>query len=928
MASYRIGALADQTIAFTFDATQYHGRPGDTIASALLANDVRVVGRSFKYHRPRGIMGFGVEEPNALVDVTLDGVTTPNVRATTEPLVAGMNLRSVNAAPSAASDRSGFIDRFARFLPVGFYYKTFIWPDWHRFEPSIRAMAGLGTLDPANEPPANNPQIGAHCDVLVIGAGPAGLRAAHQALQAGQSVMLVDDGQRAGGSLLSEPTEIADRPSDAWIDWVSAELQAKKQRILLQTTAYGVYDHNLVALWQRRQGKPDAQWRVRAKQIILATGAIERPLVFPDNDRPGVMLAEAARGYLAQHQVLVGRHIVLATNNDRAYPIAESLRQAGADVTLADLRPHASDAAIVNARIEAVHGAKGVEAVTISGQRIAADCLLMAGGLTPSVHLYAQAGGKLFYREDLAAFVPDGALRDVQAVGAAAGQYSLAQIFDLETETASYRIIPVWPQRGATGRQWIDFQNDVTVKDIALAERENFRSVEHLKRYTTLGMATDQGKTSNMNGLAAMASLSGKTIPETGTTTYRPPFVPVPFGVIAGRRRGQLFNPVRRLALEPKHRELGAVFREYGGWLRPAWFGGNNGAANIRREAIAARTSVGILDGSPLGKIEIIGPDAGSLVDYNSYNTISNLRPGRIRYGFMLTESGVIYDDGVTSKLAEDHYVVSCSSGHVAGVVARLEEWRQDRFDPSRVFVHNSTPQWATLMASGPKAKHLVEALGLGVDLDDAALPHMSFVDGYFDGGIARVSRVSFTGDRSYEIAVPSSKAAALLAAMLEAGRPLDAKLMGSEALLLLRAEKGYLIAGKDTDGTTMPQDLGLTGPMKKRQNEFVGRRSLFTDNARRSDRQQFVGLSVEGDTMLPVGAHSVERLASGRRSTGFVTSSYHSPTLDRPIALGLIERGLERMGEVVDLVHLGKPFRARICSPCALDAEGTRLNA
>ena len=385
---------------------------------------------------------------------------------------------------------------------------------------------------------------------------------------------------------------------------------------------------------------------------------------------------------------------------------------------------------------------------------------------------------------------------------------------------------------------------------------------------------------------------------------------------------------MRRLALEPRHRELGAVFREYGGWLRPAWFGGNNGAANIRREAIAARASVGILDGSPLGKIEIIGPDAGSLVDYNSYNTISNLKPGRIRYGFMLTESGVIYDDGVTSKLAEDHYVVSCSSGHVAGVVARLEEWRQDRFDPSRVFVHNSTPQWATLMASGPKAKHLVEALGLGVDLDDAALPHMSFVDGYFDGGIARVSRVSFTGDRSYEIAVPSSKAAALLAAMLEAGRPLDAKLMGSEALLLLRAEKGYLIAGKDTDGTTMPQDLGLTGPMNKRQNEFVGRRSLFTDNARRSDRQQFVGLSVEGDTMLPVGALSVERLASGRRSTGFVTSSYYSPTLDRPIALGLIERGLERMGEVVDLVHLGKPFRARICSPCALDAEGTRLNA
>lgn len=928
MISHRIGSLSAETLHFTFDGTPYHGRAGDTIASALLANGVRVVGRSFKYHRPRGIMGYGVEEPNALVDVTLGGKTTPNLRATTEPLVDGMIVRSVNASPTAATDRNSFIDRFAAFLPAGFYYKTFIWPDWHRFEPSIRAMAGLGRLDPANRPPADHATIAAHCDVLVIGAGPAGLDAARKASAEGKRVMLVDDQSAPGGSLLSRPIEIDGKPSADWARDVVTDLNAAGHRVLTDTTAYGLYDHRLAALWQRREGQADAQWRVRAGEIVIATGAIDRPLVFPGNDRPGVMLADAALAYLTRHNVLVGRQIVVATNNDRAYPVAQALRAAGASVTIADWRPRTGEGIIANARLEAVHGTKSVEGVTISGKRIAADCVVMSGGLTPSVHLFAQAGGKLDYRDDIAAFVPRGTLPGLRVVGAANGQYSLTHILGLGGEAEPYDIAPAWPVRGAKGRQWVDFQNDVTVKDIALAERENFRSVEHLKRYTTLGMATDQGKTSNMNGLAAMAALTGRTIPETGTTTYRPPFVPVPFGVVAGRRRGEFFNPVRRLVLEREHRAAGANFREYGGWLRPAWYGGDEGAAAIRREAIAARTSVGILDGSPLGKIEVIGPDAGALVDFNSYNTLSNLKPGRIRYGFMLTESGVIYDDGVTSKLADDHYVVSCSSGHVAGVVARLEEWRQDRFDPRRVYVHNSTPQWATLTASGPKAKALIAALSLGIDLDDTALPHMAFADGSFDGAPARLARVSFTGDRSYEVSVPSGKAAKLLAAMMEAGRPLDAILIGSEALLLLRAEKGYVIAGKDTDGTTMPHDMGLTGPMQKRQNEYVGRRSLFTDNAQRANRQHFIGLDVEGAVPLPVGAHGVETSSGKRRSVGFVTSSYDSPTLNRPIALGLIERGLERMGETINLVHLGKPWRAKIVQPCAFDPEGTRLNA
>lgn len=890
-------------LGFTFDGRRYEGREGDTIASALLANGVRIVGRSFKYHRPRGIWGAGTEEPNAIVDVTLAGRTTPNLRATTEPLADGMTIRSVNAKPTAEADRLGLLDRAARFLPAGFYYKTFIWPDWHLFEPRIRAMAGLGRLDPANRPPAGSPILSLRCGVLVIGGGRAGLEAARAAAQASGDVVLVDDGFVPGGTMLHRD---ADGPAKAAS--LVAEIEAAGGRVLPCTVAYGIYDHNLVCCWQRRDGAPDRQLRIRPGRIVLAAGTIERPLVFPDNDRPGIMSAEAALAYLRRHGVLVGQRIVLAASNSRALAVAGPLREAGADVAIADLRDGTS--------IDAVHGAKGVEAVTVSGRRIEADCLLVSGGFTPTVHLFCQARGRLRYDDAVCAFVPGDPVEGLSVTGAAAGDFG------------DYAVSPAWPKPDARGRQWIDFQNDVTLKDVALAARENFRPVEHLKRYTTLGMATDQGKTSNMNGLAAMAALTGRGIAETGTTTYRPPFVPVPLGVVGGRRRGQLFNPVRRLPLEAEHRAADAVFRDYGGWLRPAFYGSGAAEAEIQREARQARETVAIFDGSPLGKIEVIGPEAGALLDFNSYQTLSTLKQGRLRYGFMLTEGGVVYDDGVTAKLADDHYVVSCSSGHVPGVALRLEEWRQDRFDPAKVVVHNLTPHWATLTASGPRAKALVAALSLGVDLDDAALPHMALAQGLFEGGPARVARVSFTGDRSYEISVPAGKAPALWRAMAEAGRALDAVLLGSEALLLLRAEKGFIIAGKDTDGTTMPHDLGIAGPRDRRQGEFVGKRSLFTEEAMRGDRRQFVGLAVaDGGPPLPTGAHAVETVKGRRRSAGYVTSSYFSPMLSRAIALGLVERGLERMGEEIDIFHLGAMRRAVVAPPCALDPQGERLH-
>ena len=604
--------------------------------------------------------------------------------------------------------------------------------------------------------------------------------------------------------------------------------------------------------------------------------------------------------------------------------VARAFREAGARVQVADLR--------AGAVVEAVHG-RTVEAVTISGARVSADALLVSGGRTPSVHLYSQAQGRLRYDEARAALIPAAPVEGLRVAGAANGTFDLTAalaeghaLYDPSAAPAAtgaepaYRVTPAWPKPGAKGRQWIDLQNDVTLKDVELAARENFRSVEHLKRYTTLGMANDQGKTSNLNGLAALAAATGRSLDETGVTTYRPPFVPTPFKIIAGRRRGELMNPVRRLALEPEHRRLGATFREYGGWLRPAWFG--EGEA-IAREAVMARETVGVLDASPLGKIEVMGPQAGALVDFNSYQTISTLKPGRIRYGFMLTESGFVYDDGVVAKLADDHYLVSCSSGHVAGVAARLEEWRQDRFDPARVIVHNSTPQWATVTASGPRARATVAALGLGVDLD---LPHMSFADTQFQGRPARVARVSFTGDRSYEVSVPSRLAGALYRAMLEAARGQGGGPIGSEALLLMRAEKGYLIAGKDTDGATMPHDLGASGPRERRTSEYVGRRSLFCEAARDPNRRQFVGLASPG--LLPTGAHATEGVRGKLRSLGFVTSSYFSPTLKRPIALALIERGRERLGETLPFYHLGHMHKATICEPCFLDPEGARLHA
>jgi sarcosine oxidase subunit alpha len=929
---------------FSFDGLALSGYAGDTIASALLAADVPVVARSFKYHRPRGLLGAQHEEPNAILDLRLATRHDPNARATLEPLRDGMRLTSIHARGTARRDLLAIIDRFARFIPAGFYYKTFMWPNWHLYEPSIRKMAGLGRVDATSHVQAG-PHRHLNVDLCIVGAGAAGLAAARAGLRSGRSVLLVEQRTRAGGALLWHDTSIEGQSGAQWAEGVTAELTAGGARVLTCTTAVGLYDHNAIVLHERGLDA-DSIWQIRARQIVLATGVTERPLLFGDNDRPGVMLADAALEYLRRYAVVAGQRMIFATGNDTSYATAQAFAGVGARCTIVDARRQspAMDAAralgldvIPGERIERALGSSRIHGARLSsGKTLSADLLAVSGGWTPLIHLYCHARGRPRWDPTRGALLPGEAVPGLCVVGSAQGARSLAEALAGGTEAGggnvadapTCRDVPFdWggspDTRMANGarRVWVDLQHDVTAKDVALAVRENFRAVEHLKRYTTLGMANDQGRTSNINGLALLAEHTGKSIAETGVTTFRPPFVPVSLAAVTGMRRGELQAPARRLAIENVHRQEGAELRGYGDTLRPALYG--NGTDAMLRECTAARTECVILDASTLGKIEVLGPDAAALLDFVFYTRMSNLAPGRLRYGLALAESGAVFDDGVVLRASSERFVISCSSSHVTAMVAHLEAWREDHFDLARVHVHDTTPRWSTLAISGPAAREVLATLDLSVDLDDGAFPHMTAQVGKFGGREARIARVSFTGERCYEVSVPAGNAEELWRRARAAG----ATPMGVEALGALRCEKGFILVGVETDGETMPHDIGMGRARETRTDPYVGDRSLHTPAARRGDRRQLVGVATTGDAPLPVGAHALQRGAGRRRSIGWISSSHWGVGVGRPVALAMIENGASRHGETLEFEHFGMVHRGTLVAPCFYDPSGARLN-
>jgi sarcosine oxidase subunit alpha len=958
-----------RSLSFEFNGRRYSGYAGDTLASALLANGVQLVGRSFKLHRPRGIFSCGVEEPTGLVDVGEGALRTPNMRATLVELSEGLVAASVNCWPSVGFDLGAINSKLAALLPAGFYYKTFKWPNWHLYEPSIRRMAGLGRAS-AQPDPDRYEEVAADVEVLVIGGGLAGLSAAVSAAEAGARTLLLASGPTLGGALAwrndSEVAELLERATRSGV------------RQMTRTMAFGIYDHNLVcaretlpAVSTRRGvgGTAGADggggvlrerlWKIRARSIIVAAGALERPMIFPDNDRPGVMLAGAADKYAHAFGVACGRRVVIAANSDSAYGTAASLQAAGVNiVALVDRRPQADIGAeathlrtLVNAGIVKVGGVKAVHGCTVVSadagsrpERLDCDLILSAAGHAPAVHLHSQAGGKLRWLDASAMFVPDGAAPGVWSAGACAGIFSRDSVvnhaFELGAALARGGIVPAavaggagrslaatqWP--GVTGKQFVDLQNDVSAADVGLAARENYRSVEHLKRYTTTGMGTDQGKTSNINALVLMSEFTGREPADVGTTKFRPPFAPVTLGLIAGRRVGALYRPLKHLPAHAWHQARGALFEQFGNWVRPAAYplAHESLESAAQREAGTVRSAAGLLDGSPLGKIEIYGPDAAQFLDLMYVGTMSTLSLGQARYGLLLNENGIVADDGIVARLGPQHYWVNTTSAGVERTAAAFEEWLQCEYTQLRVLVTPVTSRWGNVTVAGPRAWDWMAAVGFDSALAPGVMKHMTLRESTLDGVPLRVLRASFSGELGYEINVPVDQVEALLERFWERAADFAAVPYGIEALEIMRTEKGYIHIGTDTDGTTLPQDIGFARAMERKAANFVGRRSLLRPASRDPERFQLVALSpVDGRTQLPVGAQ-IAAAPPPSQTEGHVTSSYWSPELRRPVALAMLARGSQRFGEKLRVHHLGSIVDAEVVKAPFVDPDGERL--
>lgn len=964
-------------VTFSFNGRHMMGLEGDTLAAALLANDVHLVGRSFKYHRPRGILTAGSEEPNALVTIGTGGQQDPNVRATQQELYEGLEARSQNCWPSVERDVMALNDLAAPFLGAGFYYKTFMWPAplWEKlYEPLIRRAAGLGAL--SGEPdPDRYEKAYAFCDVLVIGAGPAGLMAALTAGRAGADVILAEEDSRMGGRLLAEREEVGGRPGHVWAAEVLAELEAMDNvRLMPRTAVTGAYDHGTYGALERvshhlprthslkDSHRPrECFWRIVAKHAVLAAGAIERPVAFRNNDRPGIMMAGAVRAYLNRWGVAPGERVTVFANNDQAHRTARDLHDAGVHVAaVIDSRHDAPDGGpfqvIRGAQVCDSAGRQRLESITLRSvrgeEKIQTDCLAMSGGWNPSVHLTCHLNARPVWNREALAFVPSpGAVPGLVAAGACNGTFSTAGALREGAEAATsvlealglrvtasdlpdaeddpYRIAALWAVPGK-GRAWLDFQNDVTVKDVRQAAGENFRSVEHMKRYTTQGMATDQGKNSNVAALAVLADVTGRTIAETGTTTFRPPFVPVSFGAMGAGATGQGFKPQRFLTSHAENEARRAHQLEVGLWYRAAYFpqpGETNWRQSCDREAAMVRRTVGICDVSTLGKFDVQGPDAGKFLDFLYTNTMSTLKPGKVRYGLMLREDGFVMDDGTCARLDDHHFLVTTTTAAAGEVMAHMEFVSQVLRPDWDVRFVSVTEQWAQFAVAGPKSRALLNDL-LEEEVTGETWPFMGCGAATVQGVRARLFRISFSGEHAYELAVPARYGESLYRLLLNRAEALEGGPYGMEALNVLRIEKG-LITHAEINGTVTAGDLGLQGMMSSKK-DFIGKAMAGREGLLGDDRMQLVGLKPAGAAKeITAGAHlfapgdPVERVYD----LGHVTSAAFSPALGHPIGLGFLKEGRSRIGETVRMVdHMrGADTLCEVVSPVFYDPEGER---
>ncbi len=982
-----------KSISFKFNGKKYFGYEGDTLASALLANGIHLVGRSFKYHRPRGFIGSKEDEPNAKVQLYDGAKTEPNAVATEVELVEGLVAKSQNCWPSVSFDFGAINNFLSKFFPAGFYYKTFMWPKsfWHKiYEPIIRKAAGLGVA-PLKPDPDRYEHKFEHCDVLIVGSGPSGLASALAAAKNGARVILAEDKSKFGGSLLTDQVTIGNKTGKEWADETIEQLKSMPNVVVKsRSQVFGYYDHNMMVMFERTKDHIESPnkytprqklWYIRAKEVVVSTGSIERPLVFGNNDRPGILLASAAKEYIKKYGVLVGKKPIIFTNNDSAYDTAIEFKKNGVNPLVIDVRKDSESTVVKEAKdldiaikfSHAVANTKGylrVNSAVVgklnndkSGyenlENIPCDCVCVSGNWTPTVHLSSQSGNKLKFDEMISAFIPNQSRQNETAVGSANGSFTLKKSledgfnkgFEVSNKLTKkdIKIDPPTSNEKSYGnhekfwcmplpekqnhKRCVDFQNDVYVSDIELAIREGFRSIEHVKRYTTLGMATDQGKTSNLNGLQLVSNIENKIVPEVGHTTFRPPYTPVTIGTIVGREVGKHYRPTRKSPMHSWHEKNNAVFVDAGLWLRPRYYKQGNETLQdaAKREATNVRKNVGICDVTSLGKIDIKGPDSAEFLNRVYTNAWMKLPVGKARYGVMLREDGIVFDDGTTTRISENHFHMTTTTAQAVNVLAHLEYYLQVVWPELNVNVLSTTEQWAGAAVAGPKSRELLKKLFPKIDVSNEGLPFMGFKEEKLFQVPARIFRISFSGELAYEINVESDHGIFMWKKIMELGKTMGIQPYGTEALSTLRIEMGH-VAGSEIDGRTIPADLSLEGMLSKKK-DFVGKRSLNREAFLNPDREKIVGvIPVDKKTMIPEGSHLVKdkNAALPNPKLGHISASCWSVEYNNPFSLAIIKEGKKRIGEKLYALSplKNKSIEVEIVSSHYVDPKGERVRS